>query len=111
MIRQRFVCIGFRDMNLDTQYGRVVATDHNIKEFCDAMGYPLAGQIVSLSFFANRVVCYWATYGRNEYVLHPFGMIETEKTNEKGTCPKCGHAGTWVRMALKCPEHGVFGGC
>jgi ribosomal protein S27AE len=34
-----------------------------------------------------------------------------EVKREKGTCPKCGHAGTWVRMALKCPEHGVFAGC
>ncbi len=25
-------------------------------------------------------------------------------------CPKCGHAGNFVRMALTCPEHGMFGG-
>jgi hypothetical protein len=26
-------------------------------------------------------------------------------------CPKCGHLGKFVRMALCCPTHGVFGGC
>lgn len=26
-------------------------------------------------------------------------------------CPKCGHAGDFIRMALCCPVHGVFGGC
>lgn len=26
-------------------------------------------------------------------------------------CPKCGHKGAFVRMALCCPNHGAFGGC
>lgn len=26
-------------------------------------------------------------------------------------CPRCGHEGEFVRMALTCPTHGVFGGC
>jgi len=26
-------------------------------------------------------------------------------------CPRCGHAGDFIRMALCCPQHGVFGGC
>lgn len=25
-------------------------------------------------------------------------------------CPKCGHRGTFIKMALCCPKHGVFGG-
>jgi hypothetical protein len=26
-------------------------------------------------------------------------------------CPKCGHEGKFIRMALVCPAHGMFGGC
>lgn len=26
-------------------------------------------------------------------------------------CPSCGHRGRFIRMALTCPTHGVFGGC
>ncbi len=29
---------------------------------------------------------------------------------KKDGCPKCGHAGDFVRMALTCPQHGMFGG-
>ena len=25
-------------------------------------------------------------------------------------CPKCGKEGKWIRMAIVCPNHGVFGG-
>lgn len=34
-----------------------------------------------------------------------------QDNKKKGTCPKCQHAGTWVRMALVCPTHGMFAGC
>ena len=30
---------------------------------------------------------------------------------EPGTCPTCGDRGSFIRMALTCPTHGVFGGC
>lgn len=32
-------------------------------------------------------------------------------TPEPGTCPTCGDRGSFIRMALTCPTHGVFGGC
>lgn len=37
---------------------------------------------------------------------------ETKKhKGEKGeSCPKCGHPGEFIKTALCCPEHGVFGG-
>lgn len=30
---------------------------------------------------------------------------------KKGGCPKCGHLGDFIRMALTCPQHGFFAGC
>lgn len=35
---------------------------------------------------------------------------KTKKVIEDG-CPKCGHPGDFVRMALCCPSHGFFAGC
>lgn len=42
---------------------------------------------------------------------HPAEKPAKTKAKEEGTCPKCQHAGTWVRMALVCPTHGMFAGC
>lgn len=36
--------------------------------------------------------------------------LDFPKKKEEG-CPKCGHLGNFVRMALCCPIHGMFGGC
>ncbi len=43
----------------------------------------------------------------------PVEVIGNVKVTEKETegCPKCGHLGDFVRMALCCPAHGIFGGC
>ena len=32
------------------------------------------------------------------------------KTHGKTECPKCWNPGRFIRMALVCPKHGVFGG-
>jgi hypothetical protein len=32
------------------------------------------------------------------------------KTHGKNECPKCWNPGRFIRMALVCPKHGVFGG-
>ncbi len=37
--------------------------------------------------------------------------VEINLNKPKEGCPKCGHQGNFVRMALCCPHHGVFGGC
>lgn len=34
----------------------------------------------------------------------------TKKTLHEN-CPKCGHRGHFIRMALACPTHGVWAGC
>jgi hypothetical protein len=26
----------------------------------------------------------------------------------RGECPKCGHGGEWISLALSCPYHGVY---
>lgn len=36
---------------------------------------------------------------------------EWRADTEPGTCPTCGDRGSFIRMALTCPAHGVFGGC
>jgi hypothetical protein len=36
---------------------------------------------------------------------------EAPKKQLHDNCPKCGSAGSWVRMALVCPFHGVWAGC
>ncbi len=33
-----------------------------------------------------------------------------DESKPEGTCPKCGDVGRFVRMALCCPIHGMFGG-
>lgn len=32
-------------------------------------------------------------------------------SSTKEGCPKCGHLGRFIRMALICPQHGFFAGC
>ncbi len=48
-----------------------------------------------------------------EELLKQYGKHNHENINKKleDGCPKCGHPGEFIRMALCCPEHGVFGGC
>jgi len=40
---------------------------------------------------------------------YPQGFRIEPRAKPEG-CPKCGHRGDFVRMALCCPEHGPFGG-
>lgn len=40
-----------------------------------------------------------------------YGETLLPKVEKPKGCPKCGHAGEFVRMALCCPTHGAFGGC
>jgi hypothetical protein len=37
-------------------------------------------------------------------------MASALKTHGKGCCPKCNNKGMFIKMALTCPQHGVFGG-
>ena len=38
-------------------------------------------------------------------------LLSSEKVEQKEGCPKCGHPGSFIAMALCCPEHGMFVGC
>jgi hypothetical protein len=50
------------------------------------------------------------TVGRiTHYIL--WSTNGTKPAIAKGTCPTCGDRGSFIRMALTCPTHGVFGGC
>ena len=37
-------------------------------------------------------------------------MDDALKTHGHASCPRCGHRGRFIRMALVCPTHGAFGG-
>jgi len=39
---------------------------------------------------------------------HPAYELKEEKIAKEGICPRCGNEGTWVNLALVCPEHGVL---
>jgi hypothetical protein len=43
-------------------------------------------------------------------VLRVKRKAEAAAKANNGTCPKCGHVGNFIRMALCCPTHGMFGG-
>ncbi len=45
-------------------------------------------------------------FGIDDNVTHWYPLA-----TKKDGCPKCGHEGNFVRLALTCPEHGAFGGC
>jgi len=66
----------------------------------------------------------WGIMDRNEFkrlytdeiglTLDEYNNAANEAIQERklsGDCPKCGHRGEFIRMALCCPQHGVFGGC
>jgi hypothetical protein len=38
-----------------------------------------------------------------------FNLPKPKKLHDN--CPKCGHRGNFIRMALVCPVHGVWAGC
>ena len=38
-------------------------------------------------------------------------MDPKSKWIKEGRCPECGVLAPFVRGAMKCPEHGVYGGC
>lgn len=40
-----------------------------------------------------------------------FRIDQPEPKRIPDSCPKCGHVGRFIRMALCCPQHGAFGGC
>jgi|SRR5688572_18282968 len=42
-----------------------------------------------------------------DYLIAPQSAKKTLHEN----CPKCGHRGQFIRMALVCPTHGVWAGC
>ncbi len=57
----------------------------------------------------------FTVYNAGTLAKYPFyrrwsEVIEPNQGVTEG-CPKCGHMGEFVRMALCCPTHGVFGGC
>lgn len=98
-------------MDMDTEYGFIVNSDKNKAEFTRAVVsgfgsvWPLA-----VTFFHNVADCIWNTGLRTTYTLVPVGMVELDTKPKEGTCPKCHDEGRWVRTALVCNQHGVFGG-
>jgi hypothetical protein len=52
------------------------------------------------------------SFGRMTHYINWGSPACTGNTGfQPGTCPTCGDRGTFIRMALTCPTHGVFGGC
>lgn len=94
-------------MDLDTEYGFVVNSDRNKHEFMTSCGIA-PSRLANLSFVNNEAECIWVSGIKSKYKLIPMTVTETKP--REGTCPKCHDEGKWVRTALVCNQHGVFGG-
>jgi hypothetical protein len=59
------------------------------------------------------LVIVWDNGDRAEIPEHYVDVMTETPTKARlhDNCPKCGHQGSWVRMALMCPTHGVWAGC
>ncbi len=50
-------------------------------------------------------------YGYMSHSLEPITLGDAIKPKENdGSCPKCGERGSFIRMALVCTKHGMYGG-
>lgn len=77
--------------------------DMNSQALTAFMGVPVHGHStyfdgVSLRNVDNDSRLCWCT------------LVDPNPKRQPTGCPKCGHAGTFIRMALCCPDHGAFGG-
>ena len=75
-------------------------------------GFTLGSPPNSIQVQKNCVSCLSGQEGgRCECPTLIEGEIHPNDYKANGLCPKCGHRGEFIAMALCCPTHGMFGGC